>query len=448
METIKNIVNDKMVSYGSAILLALLFILLAWPQLAFYFRFDFNFILLLLVFPFVVYQKSNQPSARYGFLALILFALFLVLKLSSVYFFAFVCSMFFLYESRFGKLNSLPLFLIMVASPVVIFVLEVVGFEIRLYLTELAVFILSFLSKDYHAVGNMIYFGEEAFSVDPACMGLKMVLMGFIVTVLFISFHQRQSKKEFPFWAVIISLLLSFLLVIVSNLFRIISITLFKAFPETAAHDFIGLICFVFYAVVPLWFFVKWISSKGMETEVQKSLPSASRMKQPALLTLMLLSFLLLFKFTALGEKSEKLVASDQVKINLDNFKSSSQDHGVLKLENEDLLIYIKPALRFYSADHSPIICWKGSGYQLTKENIKSMDGQNVFYGELLQGEDHLYTSWWYDSGLEETISQFNWRSQNLLNGTDYYLVNIISHHPEILQKETKKLLAKQNWLN
>jgi exosortase N len=109
------------------------------------------------------------------------------------------------------------------------------------------------------------------------------------------------------------------------------------------------------------------------------------------------------------------------------------------------LLIYVKPAVSFYSADHSPIICWKGSGYKIVQEQIIEINNQRVYFSELLQNNDHLYTTWWYDCGAEKTISQFKWRTRSLIKGNKYLLVNVIANDKTTLIEKTNDLLKQTN---
>ncbi|NLF43396.1 MAG: hypothetical protein GX587_11930, partial [Bacteroidales bacterium] len=101
-----------------AVLFSLLLVVLTIKELGFYMRPSYEFFLVVLVLPFVIRKQSKEQSVRYGIIALVIMLAFFFIRLSSLYFFALVCSLFFLYESRFGKLNSLPLLMIAIVSPV------------------------------------------------------------------------------------------------------------------------------------------------------------------------------------------------------------------------------------------------------------------------------------------------------------------------------------------
>lgn len=426
--------------------LALLILVLAYPRLVFYVRFDFDFILLILVLPFVIRRQDRIPSIRYGFLSLALLFLFPFLKLSSIYFFAFVSTLFFAYESQFGKLSSIPLFLVIMVSPVAIFVSETVGFEIRLWLTQIASKILGFIDDAYSFSGNVILIGQEEFHVDAECMGLKMVVMAFFVALAFMSYQQyrQMGKQNFVFIPLI--LIIAYALVILSNLARIVLITFFRSAPDTISHEVIGLICFVGYVVLPLWILIRKLPQKPLEEQRG----NAKAIRLPVLYSFSLAFILLfgIFRFTSLGTKDKAKPESMVLPYFLADFKCSVQEHAVLKLVNNNHLIYIKPAAGFYSADHSPIICWKGSGYKISKERILNVGSQHVYFSVLQKERDVLYTTWWYDAGDHKTISQFEWRKKNLLEGKEYRLVNVISDNQNNLIIKTEELLNQNIFLS
>lgn len=418
-----------------------IFVLLTFQKLAFYVRFDLNFLLLLLVLPFVLKKQSSSRSIRYGIIAIVLLLLFPFLKLSSIFFFALICTLFFIYEYHYGKLSSIPLFLVIIVSPVAVFVSEAIGFEIRLWLTKVAANILQFMNSDYNHSGNIILIGKNEFHVDSECMGLKMVLLSMFISLIFITYQQQKKKGQVRLFFIVLSLLVSYSLVILSNLARIIIITLFQSPPDTFSHEFIGIICFIVYVVLPLWIIIKRIPVRTMENSGEQYFQSSRLVFLSILMVLMFLFSL--YRFTTIGAKEEVQADALSTDYFSNGLSCSVEEHNVLKLANEDYLIYIKPAADFYSADHSPIICWKGSGYKVIKEQIISTPGIKVYYSELKKDKDILYSTWWYDCGNDKTISQYKWRFNNLIYGSNYHLINVISDNRDSLMVKTNELVTE-----
>ncbi len=108
--------------------------------------------------------------------------------------------------------------------------------------------------------------------------------------------------------------------------------------------------------------------------------------------------------------------------------------NDVVKLENDQSLVYIKPITGFYSADHNPMICWRGSGYAFTRVEKSPVNGVFVYMALLQNGQDQLYTAWWYDNGVTCTIDQLTWRRDALQNKTKYALINVTATSREKLE--------------
>ena len=109
----------------------------------------------------------------------------------------------------------------------------------------------------------------------------------------------------------------------------------------------------------------------------------------------------------------------------LNNYKVSRVNAGVLKLENERSLVYIKPISGFYSTDHNPMICWSGSGYVFEQVREREVNGLKLYSAVLTNGAAQLYTAWWYDNGTNRTIAQLQWRWDVLRGANDYAVVNV-----------------------
>ena len=255
------------------------------------------------------------------------------------------------------------------------------GFEIRLWLTEVATYFLQYIDPNYHHSGNIILIGEHEFHVDTACMGLKMVLLSLFITLIFLSYQQQQKNTHTHAFIIILFLMISYLLTIISNLTRIILITIFESHPETLSHEFIGILCFITYTVIPLWFLVKLIPIHSIKKKSQIGTTFNYTIFKS--LIMVLLSLFTLYRFTDIGSKEKIQPEFVSLHYFSEDFSSSLEDHNVIKLTNEDYLIYVKQATNFYAADHSPIICWKGSGYEVTKEQIITIANAKVYFSEL-----------------------------------------------------------------
>lgn len=417
--------------------------LLAFRELTVFLRFNFEFILMLIVLPFIISRVDTKPSVRYGLIGLVCFVLYLFWGLSTLYFIGFVCTIFFLAEMVWGKLSILPLILILMVSPIIIFLTDTIGFEIRLFLSSVAAAFLNILQPGYIAKGNTLVNGDFVFTVDPACMGLKMVILSFFTTIVLVAYFQKKFGRSYSVSHLLFFLGLTFLLVILANLTRIVTITLMQAYPGSVAHETIGIMAFVVYVILPMvWIIARSGRRKTGNTANLTSNPPGSIWRLVLIMVPVLaLQSIILFS----GRQWKAPGTIDEVEslhLPWREYQFKYQHDNVIQINTGDVLLYLKPPVSFHSADHTPVLCWKGSGYRIVREETLTIRGSKVYYAELHQGDATLYTTWWYDCGSHKTGSQFDWRWKSLVSSEEYRLVNLVCASRDQLICETERLLA------
>jgi len=419
---------------------------LCYKKLSFYISFDFNILSFLVVFPFVFRKISEQKSYRYAYFSLLCIILYSFLELRSLFFFASILGVFFFYEGLYGKTNLTAFFFVVVINPTVLFLSEVFGFEIRLWLTQMAAILLSFTGSVYEAQGNLILCQKEYFQIDPACMGLKMVSLSFLLCIILITYHEKMGKRFFSFWKITALIVCTYLLVIVTNLIRIILITFLIAKEGTFAHEAIGVFSFIFYSLLPMAWLVPKCGRKIDEQASTHETPILAVNKKYFMGLCTVLVCSLAFIPPLLDKKTEKqeTFGKGNIAFDLSGFQLSKARFNVLKLQKDDFLMYIKPPIHFLQADHTPLVCWKGSGYKVSQEQMLTIEDQKVYYCQLKKGDDVLYISWWYDSGDDKTTSQMYWRSQSLFKRKKFALINIICDNKDALLTRTSHFLKQK----
>jgi exosortase N len=123
------------------------------------------------------------------------------------------------------------------------------------------------------------------------------------------------------------------------------------------------------------------------------------------------------------------------------NYQTKVLNNGITQLRNTNSLIYLKPIPDFYSGEHSPIFCWKGSGYALKKIKEEIVQSYKIYTGELTIKNDKLYTAWWFTNGEIITNSQLEWRWRVIRGEHKFKLINITANS----EHELKKIIAE--WL-
>lgn len=441
----------KMFHKVKFIILLALAIIVSYQNLLFYVNFDFQMIIALLFAPFVLYfTNKDKNSVRFGIFALFFLILYPILKIQSLYFFGFAFFILFLVENTFGRLNNLPIFLLILLSPLASYVFNVFGFPIRLQLTEWASQMLSVFYTDIRFSGNIIYLARNAYKVAPECMGLNLLTTGLIITLYLISHREKETKKTASFILSALILGISLILIIFSNLTRIIGIVILNAAPGTISHEVLGLLSLLVYVVLPMFFIIKKLARyfralrlRTVTENAPKSSPIKFGIRGKFGLILSLVILLQLGVLNHFRENFRNYTFDESInKIELTGFEKEILEGNILQFKNEEALVYIKPSAQFYGADHTPMICWKGSGYEFSNEEIIKINGQEVYFSVLkTETGEELYTAWWYDNGKHKTISQIEWRWNMMLGDDAYHLVNVTCSSKEELKDEIYRFI-------
>lgn len=179
-----------------------------------------------------------------------------------------------------------------------------------------------------------------------------------------------------------------------------------------------------------------------MRFSVPKEYGSITNGKLNRIHYVIIAGFIALLCTSFIPRKSQIHTGSDSYSIS--GYTKEKLASGVYQFKNDRSLIYIKPIQGFYSAEHSPMVCWIGDGYELKNIEEKIIAGVSVYSGKLVKGNDILYTSWWFDNGEIITTSQWKWRWENIRSAKDFYLVNVTMEDQNNLFKEVNEIIAKQ----
>ena len=422
--------------------LLLVGLLVSFQNLAYYVRINLAFSLMMMCLPVVCrVVKPGEYSWRYGILSLLMLAAYPYLKIQSCFFMGFGFFVLFVIESTWGKLNYLPVVLMAAASPTFSFFSRVFSFPIRLKISSWVTGFLSPIMPGIEASGNLIALQGQTFSVEDACVGLKLITTSIIALLILIAFRERATKQVASVLQLVVLFAITFGLVVLANILRVATLIVFQSRPDTFSHELIGISALVMYIVLPLWFIVKWVIRKKHPTEPDGTLPQNGFPKLRLVGVALLLVGLGLLNLNR--EQFRNQIADTAVEqMELDGFESEFSKFGVTKLENEDALIYVKSSSTFYGADHTPMICWRGSGYSFKHERVLEVNGQGVLTAELHhENGDVLHTAWWYDNGYHQTIEQFDWRWRMVRGQEAFRIVNVSCLDEETLIQQVGQLL-------
>ncbi len=432
-----------------SIVCASLATVLCYQNLVFYLIPNTSLFVFLGISPFVFRIQKEEKKVRYAWISLLFLVLYFFLKMQLLFFLSFASFIMFTIESNLGKVNSLPLFIILLISPYSSFIFNVFGFPVRLGLTKIAVSILSFVFNDVASHGNNILIHQQRFSVEPECMGLTMVGYGYATTLLFINHMERKFERKLRIPQIVGILLMSTFFIVLVNLFRIVISVILQSRPATVTHELLGLLSFGLYFMIPIYFWTKWVVKRVKRV---KKIYSAQTdgIKEPLIphpsfrlrvsLTVVLLTALTYFNLNRSHFRNIQLDPQSE-KVELAGYSKSITQNKVIKFENAHALIYIKPSCHFFGPDHSPTICWKGSGYAFKNIKTQKVDSIEIYTAELKKGNEILQTAWWFDNGKEKTISQLEWRWKTAWGDEPYRLVNITAISKEELDSQIRSMI-------
>lgn len=421
-------------------------LLVSWQNLFEYIQADVNAFLGLCLLPFTLFiRKPNVYSWRYAFASGAFLLLFYKVHAQIFFLLGFGCFILFIIESQVGRLSEYPLYLLGLLSPVVDYFMTVFTFPIRLRLSEWAAAILRVFGFDTEASGNLFIVNGDYFSVDPACVGLNMMKTGLLIALLIMALGEKQHKKQLPIWGSAVLLGIAFGLLVVTNFIRILGIVLFHSAPNTLSHDLIGLVTLVLFTILPLYGIIqKAYIHLGMGAKItdRKAQEKDKPLPFGIDLGLGIVLLLSLAWFNTHREDFRHEASTDAfANLQYGGFEKSYQDNGVVRFQNDSLLMYVKPPVPFWGTDHTPAICWRGSGFEFGHIRSKRIAQKTIYVGYLQQEDKRLYTAWWYENDELCTVSQFEWRWRMAKGEEPFRLINVTAFKEEVLLRQCERML-------
>lgn len=397
------------------------------------------------MFPFILFRNGTPRFSWLYFSLIIIFGtLAWYYNIKVAYFLAIAFYVVFLSELFLGEVNQLILFLIAMMSPFYLQVSVIFGFPIRLVLSQWAGYFMTWLGLPVVVYGNMITLDNTNFAVDEACMGLSMLAISMLMGIFLIAHFYRKSGNRLTLRDLLLYFIATFILNLFSNLMRIIILVIFKILPENPLHELIGLLCLIVYVMVPLYFLSAWmVRYFGKPPQTIPNSVSTSKFIQ---LAWSLCIIIIIIGFTIDPNRSG--TTQHPMNVSLAGMTQEKINDGITKLFNDDLLIYIKPIPEFFTGEHTPLFCWKGSGYQFQNISKRNIAETEVYCGVLSKkGEAKLYTAWWYSNGKMQTINQLTWRGMMLKDSERFCLINITAKDEHTLINQIK-VIIDQNLLS
>lgn len=393
-----------------------------------------NFLLGFIVLPFLI-QPAKRHTEFGWMLVIMLLFITVIFFLPAATFLYMAGSLVLLYVIHIYWRSRIfyTAFVLLLMSPVASYMSSVFTFPIRIFLTQLVGDMLKWVGGEITVSGNTLHWNNMDYTVDAACMGLRMLEVSLIAGVFVIVQFEKKWNKRLSAPFVLFYLLQLFFLNIVCNLFRILILVLTGWMPGTLLHEVAGIVCFISYIIIPAIYLARWlINYRGK----QFSDCAKEGMYKPFRMFLQTLSLLLLFVVGGLQIRYGTVIkpSSSHLPV-VKGYQLTESAPGIWKYFNDSTLVYVKAVRGFYDTDHQPMLCWKGSGYTFSHVQMANVGTNQVYTAELEKENNHLFSAWWYSNGGHSTLSQWTWRSEMLKGSAPYYLMNITSYSSESLKK-------------
>ncbi|WP_375448137.1 exosortase N [uncultured Fibrella sp.] len=304
-------------------------------------------------------------------------------------------------------------------SPVLRYVDVVFGFAVRLRLSQWAGFLLRSAGVPVAIDGNILVLYGQEMAVDPACMGLRMTSLTLLLAVFWLLAYERRQVRSLPLGWVLAYGSVAFGLTVLSNLIRIVLLVLFGLGPDHPLHELVGLACMVIYAWLPLWALARWVIGR-YGVQWQPTVASGGFHRALLWRSGFVIASLTLFSFAFVRPVRQLYFVGKRA-----GYERTKTLFGFVQYSRPGELIYVKPLPDWYSAEHSPVFCWKGQGYTLRRIREVVVAGQPMYVGELRKGQQRLQTAWWFSNGLHRSIGQVDIRTRMLCGEPGFALINV-----------------------
>lgn len=259
--------------------------------------------------------------------------------------------------------------------------------------------------------GVNFYINNAKITVDTACMGLSMFKTGLLSGAFILTLEEKKQSKYFNILQIFLFCVVVIILNIISNYFRIITLILFQCTQENVLHHTIGILCFVFYQIIPMLLLIRFFKPKTEEIQTEKQ-----QYKFTIIVVATAILFATSYEIKKIQPNNLLEHLSPEYSIQNGNWVNSE----VFKISTPNKLIYIK------TFAHNPLVCWTGNGYKIIEKKEIIRKNEKIWQAKMEKNNVQYNSYWWYEcdskkySSLPEVllIKLFTNKSVRLINET------------------------------
>ncbi|MEQ8469818.1 MAG: exosortase N [Marinoscillum sp.] len=387
----------------------------------------------LLTLPLSIPGKAGKKDSRFFIMGLLAGLATILLPTNIGLFVLSLLVPLMILESTQGIANPAILVHIFLISPLFSYFSSLVSFPLRWQLSQLTSTLLRFGGFDVQTKGNVVSIEGTEFLIDEACAGLHMLGYGLLTGVLVIGYFNRN--KPISLGATSCYFLLLIALILFGNVVRIALLVVFKVMPESWLHEGLGIVIYILEIIVPFYLIIRFFEKRSTTIAPKEMVYR----KFPVWKYILLIMLFFIGTLRNQAKKTESKLTTLQIP------GSKVLKSGTIKISNDDMIMFIKPPVAPYRANHTPMVCWQGSGYEFQKIETLALAQSEINIAELTKGNDRLYTAWWFESTESQTGNEWEWRKMSFKENQSFYLINItsdcksklMSHLNEMIEQKT-----------
>ena len=374
--------------------------------------------------PFILKAEKGVTGNNFYLGLSILFSL-LYLTLGQYYwtFAAGLSIIYHLINTRIGRLNSIAFYTIIFYLPLTRSFFMLFGFHVRIQITKWAGWVLSLVNDNVSFLGSRIWVDGNEFTVDAGCMGLRLVITGFILSLLIMQQLAKRYNVKPDCWFVSSFLLVSLVLVIAANFFRILLTIQFQSCANSWSHELIGLSTFLVFHLVPMYMLVRKFIPKIRQDRELSSRKVASNGID---LWLMGMLVSLMLAKSIYSPNGARFTGKEGLVKNIKGYELNVSRDGVHKYSSSNSTLIVKPMFPLSFSNHHPMLCWRADGFDVIGESLTKLGETDCYRANLQRDDQQLQTAWWYvDEDGNKTTSEWEWRWSAISKKKQYFLVNL-----------------------
>ncbi|RED22181.1 exosortase N [Flavobacterium cutihirudinis] len=362
---------------------------------------------------FFIGSRKTAFNVNYPLFALIFILEFISWRLhtKSLHLLALALFVCLLYYSFTQKFSFIAFICILLFSSVFSTFFDYMTTEIKQILCYYVYIVLkNFIAID-KIEGVNFYINNAKITVDTACMGLSMFKTGLLSGAFILTLEEKKQSKYFNILQILLFCVLIIILNIISNYFRIITLILFQCTQENVLHHTIGILCFLFYQIVPMLFIIRFFKPKTEEIQIKKQ-------QYKFIIVIIVTAIMFATSFEIKKTQPNNLLENLSSEYSIQN--GTWVNSEVFKISTPNKLIYIKtPA-------HNPLVCWTGNGYKIIEKKEVLRGNKKIWQVKMEKNNIQYNSYWWYEcnrkkyTSLPEVllIKLFTNKSVRLINET------------------------------